>query len=212
LSAGVEIFSNPGLYPILDYDYCLIQKIDLFRLPEVWEKYPSQVKFFQFRGKTLSDEDYEKIYLELNKKFYNLPIIINDKWEIALKNKAFGIHLGKEDWENLNITNKLKIQSSNLLKGTSSHSISDILNLHKDVWDYTGLGPVYSSTTKITERKSLGLEVVLKARLIINLPIVLIGGINEKNWNEIKQAGEFWLASISAFSDENIFKKLVETV
>ncbi len=97
------------LYPILDFDFCYAQNVPLHSLISVWELYPKVISFFQLRAKSLSPSDYKNLFLSTQKKS-NLPIIINDHLDIALECNAFGIHIGKEDYQNLHTNLKRELK------------------------------------------------------------------------------------------------------
>ena len=199
------------LYPILDFDYCRQYSIRAESLIELWSSYKEFIIFFQFRGKSLSEDEYLKEYSRLRKKSPKLEIVVNDFWKLAIRENAFGFHVGKEDFENLSDNEREALQSSNLLKGASSHCESDLLELANWKWDYSGIGPIFPTNTKQTNRKELGLD-FLKSAVSAKIPLCPIGGISEDNLESIFQVGNFFPASISAFSDEKSFLKCISII
>ena len=195
------------LYPILDFDFCNAHNIPLHSLISTWELHPKAISFFQLRAKSLSPSDYKNLYFSTQKKT-NLPIIINDHLEIALECNAFGIHIGKEDYEKISMTLKQELQDSKMLKGTSSHSKDDIDSL-EDFWDYTGIGPLFPTSSKISSYPPIGLENLICLTKISKIPLVPIGGINISHIYELTKIPNVVPASISLFSNLELFPKIV---
>lgn len=209
----ISIFHDAKLYPILDLDFCNSKNISLSELIGVWNQFPDCISFFQLRAKSLSESDYKNLYLELKKEFPNSKIIINDFWEVALEVAPFGLHIGKEDYENLSKLEKQKLKAGNdLLKGTSSHSLLDLLNLDLDFWDYTGFGPIFSTTTKKSNNQTLGVETLKKAIQQTKIPLVPIGGIDTQNFSSLYGFGKITPASISMMADEKSLVKIVDFI
>jgi thiamine-phosphate pyrophosphorylase len=207
-----SLFQKAKIYPILDLDFCEKQNQSIFSILELWNQYPNQILFFQFRAKSISSEEYRRIYLELKKKA-SMPILINDEFEIAVSESAFGLHLGKEDFLALDPKQKNEIQNSKiLLKGTSSHSIQDIKDLDVSIWDYTGLGPIFETYSKKSNYPSLGISILGEALKICKIPIVPIGGINLENFESVQACGNLIPASISAVNDKKIFFNLLDFI
>jgi thiamine-phosphate pyrophosphorylase len=195
------------LYPILDFDFCNAHNIPFNTLISAWELYPRAISFFQLRAKSLSPSDYKNLYLSVKKKS-SLPIIINDHLDIALDCNAFGIHIGKEDYEKLNKSLKQELQDSSMLKGTSSHSQNDIECL-EDFWDYTGIGPLFPTSSKFSSYPPIGIENLLCLTKISKIPLVPIGGINISHIYELTKIPNVVPASISLFSNIELFPKIV---
>lgn len=170
----------------------------------MWEEFPELIDCIQLRSKTLSKGEIEKKYKEISKQT-KLPIIINDYWEVALETGAFGFHLGKEDYFVLEESQKEKIRSAKMIKGTSCHSLEDLKNLDFNLWTYTGFGPIFQSGTKKTTYPILGTSLLREALNRFSIPITPIGGINSINFWSVVYMGECKPASISLFSDELMF-------
>lgn len=198
------------LYPILDYDYCLKEKLNIFDVLKSWEKFPSLFSFFQFRAKSLIEEDYKKIYSELKKKS-SIPIIINDYFEIAISENSFGLHLGKEDCTALSKKNKSDLKKSKIqIKGTSSHSILDLSELDFSFWDYSGFGPMNESKSKISDYKILTLQELILAIEKYEIRLVPIGGINLGNFKNYFFKNKTVPAMISGLNDKKIISNLLD--
>lgn len=195
---------NPiGLYPILDMDYCESKQIDPEKLIKIWEEFPFIIDCFQIRAKNSSVENVKKTWEYLRTKT-NLRIIVNDHWKLAIEVGADGFHLGKEDYALLTESEKDQIRESSLWKGTSSHSISDLLSLEAH-WDYTGFGPIFPTTSKQTQNLPLGKSTLEEAIRISKIPLVPIGGIDMENFLSIALPKVTKPAGISLFAQEKDF-------
>ena len=175
---------------------------------KTWERFPNYISFFQLRIKSRDEKGYLEVYQSL-KNFSNLNIIINDRWEIALNEKSFGLHLGKEDYESLEYQVKTAIKNSSFIKGISSHSIEDIQNL-ENFWSYSGIGPLFHTTTKNTIYNPIGISKLLEISEISSIPLVAIGGISIENIKVIAGIKNVIPASISLFYKTENFSEIVK--
>ncbi|MCB1179202.1 MAG: thiamine phosphate synthase [Leptospiraceae bacterium] len=194
------------MYPILDIDFCNKNNIQYLPLIKCWENFPDLIDCFQIRAKNISPKKFEEIFHHF-KKYTKIKIIINDYWQIAMELNADGIHLGKEDYQNLGKYERKSFLNFKGWKGTSSHSLEDLKDL-ENFWDYTGYGPIFNTTTKLSQNQTLGIENLQRAIKISKIPIVPIGGINLKNFSLLMKLNKIKPASISLFSRQEDFKKI----
>ncbi len=165
------------------------------------------------RAKSLSTLEYKILYSDLVLSFPNCKIIVNDFWEFGIEANAFGIHIGKEDFASLTEQDQKKIQNArNIFKGTSSHSIEDLKSLDVNLWDYSGFGPIFETSTKQTTNPTLGIEILEKAIQITKIPIVPIGGISLENFKSLFGFGKILPASISMMANEKSLVKIVDFI
>lgn len=132
-----------------------------------------------------------KPVLNLNK----IPLIINDRLDVAMAVGADGVHLGQSD---MRINDARKIVGKSLLIGISAESADDAVQAEKDGADYIGVSPVFTTQTKTDTAPPLGLEGVTAIRRLVNIPIVGIGGINHLNAASVMSAGADGIAVVSA--------------
>lgn len=125
----------------------------------------------------------------------NIPLIINDRLDVALAVGAEGVHLGQSD---MHISDARKIAGNSLIIGVSAESIDDAIQAEKDGADYIGVSPVFATLTKTDTGEPLGLEGIQKIRKRIDIPIVGIGGINHINAASVLSAGADGIAVVSA--------------
>ncbi|PJZ50086.1 thiamine phosphate synthase [Leptospira saintgironsiae] len=200
-----SIWRAPGIYPILDLEYCSKFSKDPVRIVELWNYQREWIPFYQIRAKKETPETLKKVYKSLIDAFPDFPIILNDFWKEALEWRCFGLHIGKEDYTSLSFEDKKKVRSSGLYLGTSCHNSEDIANLEPGVWDYTGLGPVYATSSKDTEDVPVGLEGLKEALQIAKIPVTPIGGIGPKQISELSELGPLSYAMIASASERDSF-------
>ena len=164
------------------------------------------VKFFQFRSKkAVKNEKLASEILNLCEKF-GAKFIVNDDVKFAKKIGAKAVHLGKDDE---NIKEAFEILGKNAYVGVSCYNdISLAINAAKNGASYVAFCSVFASPTKPNAPKC-ELEVVKEAKQILNLPICVIGGINETNIGSLSHIKPDLIAVISAiYKDGNIKKNI----
>ena len=124
-----------------------------------------------------------------------IPLIINDRVDIALAVNADGLHIGQSD---LPYEIARKLMGPDAIIGLSVESIQDAIDAEELDVDYLGLSPIYSTPTKTDIYHELGLEGIRKIRQISRHPLIAIGGINKENAAEIIAAGSDGIAVVSA--------------
>ena len=160
------------------------------------------VKFFQFRSKkAVKNEKLASEILNLCEKF-GAKFIVNDDVKFAKKIGAKAVHLGKDDE---GIKEAFEILGKDAYVGVSCYNdISLAINAAKNGASYVAFGSVFASPTKPNAPKC-GLNVVKEAKQILNLPVCVIGGINETNIGSLSYANPDLIAVISAiYKDGNI--------
>lgn len=160
------------------------------------------VKFFQFRSKKAAkNEKLASEILNLCEKF-GAKFIVNDDVKFAKKIGAKAVHLGKDDE---GIKEAFEILGKDAYVGVSCYNdISLAINAAKNGASYVAFGSVFTSPTKPNAPKC-GLEIVKEAKQILNLPVCVIGGINETNIGSLSFAKPDLIAVISAiYKDGNI--------
>ena len=160
------------------------------------------VKFFQFRSKkAVKNEKLASEILNLCEKF-GAKFIVNDDVKFAKKIGAKAVHLGKDDE---GIKEAFEILGKDAYVGVSCYNdINLAINAAKNGASYVAFGSVFTSPTKPNAPKC-GLEIVKEAKQILNLPVCVIGGINETNIGSLSHAKPDLIAVISAiYKDGNI--------
>ena len=150
----------------------------------------------QLRDKLATDEELilQAKELLLVCRGAGIPLIINDRIQVAKKSGADGVHLGQEDASFLEAR---AILGDWAFVGRSTHSPEQALCAQKEGFDYIGVGPVFATPTKPTY-EAVGLDLVKFAAKNIHIPFVAIGGINETNAVQVKKAGARTIAVVRA--------------
>ena len=133
---------------------------------------------------------------------YQVPLIVNDRVDIALAIEAEGAHVGQTD---LPAGMARKLLPAPALLGVSTSSVDMARRAQQQQADYVGFGPVYPTTTKETAASPRGVERLRPTLEKIDIPLVALGGISDRNISEVVAAGADHVAVCSAIvSAENV--------
>jgi thiamine-phosphate diphosphorylase len=154
----------------------------------------------QLRDKESTSGRLFQVALQLRKltRGAKVPLIVNDRLDIALAADADGVHLGQDD---LPASVARKIMGSGRILGVSAETVAEAMAAEKDGADYLGVGPVFEARgTKPDAGDPRGLELIAEIRRHCRLPIVAIGGIDAENARKVLEAGADAAAVISAIA------------
>lgn len=147
------------------------------------------IRFVQYREKTKSGRERLEECLRLRQltREYGAALIIDDFVDLALAVEADGVHVGQDDLPPAVVR---KLVGDNMVIGLSTHSPQQLeaANRLKDIIDYVGVGPVFSTKTKATAQP-VGFSYVEYAAQNSAVPFVVIGGIKEENIFEVWEHG-----------------------
>lgn len=153
------------------------------------------VTLVQYRAKTASSAEMyaEALQLKALCDSFNVPLIINDRLDIAMAVGAAGVHLGQDD---LPCAAARKILGEDYLIGVSAHNPAEAKAALQSGADYLGCGAVFGTATKADVKKlgTDGLAAICKAK---GLPVVGIGGVTADNYREVRAAGADGAAIVS---------------
>lgn len=124
-----------------------------------------------------------------------VPLIINDRIDVALAVEADGVHLGQTD---MLLADARRLVGSAMLIGVSAECVEDAVRAQAEGADYVGISPVFSTPTKTDTAPALGLDGVALIRAAVTLPLVGIGGLGPGNAAKVIQAGCDGVAVVSA--------------
>lgn len=124
---------------------------------------------------------------------YNVPLLINDRIDIALACKAAGVHLGQDD---IPASVARAILGSDAIIGVSAHTCEEAIAAEKGGADYLGVGAVFPTNSK-DDAAEVGLNMLKEIRQTSKLHIVGIGGINVHNYAQVRAVGAEGAAIIS---------------
>lgn len=155
----------------------------------------SGVSCLQLREKHSDDEAILSEAFKLKElcSHYHVPLIINDRPDLALKAGASGVHVGLSD---MGIQKARQILGPDFIIGASAHNVDEALKAQEAGADYLGCGAVFGSTTK-TNVTRLAPETLRNICQAVHIPVVAIGGITVENLPELKGTGIAGAAVIS---------------
>jgi thiamine-phosphate pyrophosphorylase len=154
------------------------------------------VSVVQLREKTLATRGFYDEGLKIRDllRSAGIPLIINDRIDLALALDADGVHVGQEDMP-ADVARRLL--GPDRIVGISANTPSDLVGEAADYADYLAVSPVFYTATKEDITKPWELEGLRKARGITNLPLVAIGGVNAGNAREVAANGADCVAVVS---------------
>ncbi len=155
------------------------------------------VTMVQLREKECSTLEFYNLALRMKAclKPYKVPLIINDRLDIALACDAEGLHIGQNDMP-YQIARQLLGQ--NKIIGLSVENTQDVVDANSLDIDYIGISPVFNTMTKTDTAPALGLDGVKELTRISKHPSVGIGGINLSNSRDVILSGANGVSVVSA--------------
>ena len=190
------------LYLVTDRELSLGRSLE----EVVSEAVKGGVTVVQLREKDASTGEFIELARRLMKllKPLRIPLIINDRVDVALAVDADGVHIGQSD---MSYEDARRLLGPDKIIGLSVESFEDIEAANALDVDYIGISPVYGTPTKTDTAEPFGLEGLRKAAQMSAHPTVAIGGMNASTIAEVMAAGTDGVAVVSAIcSAENIRK------
>jgi len=182
-----------GLYLVTDRTLSLGRSIE-----EIVEaSVQGGVTMVQLREKDCTTREFYQLAVRLKNilRPYDVPLIINDRLDIALACDAEGLHIGQSD---MPYSIARKLLGKDRIIGLSVESMEDAVEANNLDVDYIGISPVFGTPTKTNTATPFGLNGVREVMAISKHPSVAIGGINLTNTAEIMKAGANGIAVVSA--------------
>ncbi len=176
-----------GLYPIVD------------RASWLQKLLPLGITTIQLRSKDQTGDELENEIeqsIALANKF-QARLFINDYWQLAIKHRAYGVHLGQEDVADADLQ---AIHQAGLRLGISSHSDEEVARACAAKPSYIAFGPVYPTTSKIMAFGPQGIAQLKHRVETLDYPVVAIGGINHQRLPDVLATGVNGIALISAIT------------
>lgn len=187
-----------SLYLVTDRSLSLNRPIEYV----VEEAVKGGVTMVQLREKECSSKEFYEQAIKLKEclRPYEIPLIINDRLDIALACDADGLHIGQND---IPYKTARKLLGKNKIIGLSVENINDAIEANALDVDYIGISPVFGTPTKTDTAQALGLHGVREISQISQHPNVSIGGINSTNTKDIICAGSDGISVVSAIMSAN---------
>ncbi len=159
----------------------------------------------QLREKEIPALDFYMLALEIKKitDRYGIPLIINDRIDIAMAAGAAGVHIGQQD---IPADIARKVIGRDMLLGVSVGSAAEAIDAVKAGADYLGVGAMFPTGTK-PDAGFVSMEELGRIRKAVDIPIVVIGGISRENAMLFRPMGVDGLAVVSAVIAQPDIKK-----
>jgi len=124
-----------------------------------------------------------------------VPLIVNDRVDIAISLGADGVHIGRND---ANIQDTKKRLPGGMILGASATNYTEALEMDHAGADYLGVGPIFPTGSKSDATPPIGPKELARICRAVSVPVVAIGGINSRNLRQIVDAGASGAAVIAA--------------
>ena len=192
-----------------DYSLYLVTDRMLMRTKTLGEAVEQAViggcTMVQLREKEILSLDFYVLASEMKKitDRYGIPLIINDRIDIAMAVGAAGVHIGQKD---IPADIARKVIGKEMLLGVSAVSAAEAVNAAKAGADYLGVGAMFPTGTK-PDAGVVSMEELGRIRKAVDIPIVVIGGISKENAMLFQPMGIDGLAVVSAVIAQPDIKK-----
>ncbi len=192
---GCLIAMTPDYSLYLVTDSALVGRRQLFEV--VMAAVAGGVRCVQLRDKYLPTRDLVEQARRLVELLRpeGIPLIVNDRVDVALAAGADGVHLGQSD---MHIRDARKLLGPDRIIGISAECVEDAVRAERQGAEYIGISPVFATATKTDTAAPLGLAGVARIREAVAIPLVGIGGISATNAAEVMRAGADGVAVVSA--------------
>jgi thiamine-phosphate pyrophosphorylase len=154
------------------------------------------VTLVQLREKDAATGEFYRIAREIQAvtRRHHVPLVINDRLDIALAVEAEGLHLGQSD---LPLPTARRLARGRLFIGLSASTVEEALRAQKEGADYLGVGAVYPTGSKADAGEAIGTVRLAAICAAVRIPVVGIGGVNAGNAAEVMKSGAAGIAVIS---------------
>ena len=165
-------------------------------LRRVEEACKGGVTLIQLREKERTTREYlslaEKVH-EITQR-YDIPLIIDDRADVALAVNAEGVHVGQSD---MPVATARRLMGDDKIVGATAKTVPQALEAYEQGADYLGVGAIYPTTTKVkTVLTSVGtLKEIVQA---VPIKVNAIGGLNKDNIHVLKGSGIDGICAVSA--------------
>ena len=166
------------------------------------------VTILQLREKDKTTREYidiaKKVHL-LTKK-YNVPLIIDDRIDVAMAVNAEGVHLGQRD---MPVDVARQILGNDIIIGATAKTVEQATEAYKNGADYLGVGAIYPTTTKV-KTVLTSTEMLDKICRAVPIPVNAIGGLNKDNIDVLRGIDIAGICVVSAIMKAESPKKAAE--
>ena len=172
------------------------------------------VSLIQLREKERSTREYIDLAHKVGAlaQEFGVPLIIDDRIDVALASGVQGVHLGQSD---MPIKTARKILGEDFIIGATAKTVEQALEAFEQGADYLGVGAIYPTTTKV-KTVLTSTEMLDKICKAVPIPVNAIGGLNKDNIDVLKGIGISGICAVSAImkadNPENAVKELSAAV
>ena len=154
------------------------------------------VTILQLREKNKTTKEYidlaEKVHTIAKK--YNVPLIIDDRIDVAMAVNAEGVHLGYDD---MPISTARKILGNDVIIGATAKTVEKAKSAEENGADYLGVGAIYPTTTKV-KTVLTSVDTLRDICNAVSIPVNAIGGLNKDNIDVLKGVNISGICAVSA--------------
>ena len=193
------------LYLVTDSD--ILKGRDFYKVIE--DSMKAGVTMLQLREKDADGKEFLEKAMKLREltRKYNVSFIINDRVDIAMLCDADGIHVGQSDIDAVSVR---KLIGEDKIIGVSARSVEEAKKAKEDGANYLGIGAMFSTSTKL-DAKDVSFDTLNNIINEVDLPFVLIGGINLDNVCQLKQFNPDGYALVSGILGAQDIKSRVKS-
>ncbi len=165
----------------------------LFRVEEALK---GGVTLLQLREKNRDTREYIQLAQKVHQitEKYNIPLIIDDRVDVAMASDAEGVHLGQSD---MPIDTARKILGDNFIIGATTKTVEQAKEAYEQGADYLGVGAIYPTTTKV-KTVLTSVETLNDICSAVPIPVNAIGGLNKDNIDVLKNCNIKGICVVSA--------------
>ena len=198
--------------PVLDYRVYLVTDTVYFNDANIWNKMEAALRggvtLVQYRDKTQESRILYERALKMKALCdkYNVPMLVDDRADIAFAVGAAGVHVGQSD---LPAEIARRMLGADAIIGVSAHNAEEALAAEAAGADYLGCGAVYPTGTK-KDTSVIGVEGLQTIRNVTKLPFVGIGGVTLANYRDVLNAGADGVAIVSAILSADDIESTVQ--
>ena len=198
--------------PVLDYRVYLVTDTVYFNDNNIWNKMDAALRggvtLVQYRDKTQESRILYERALKMKALCdkYNVPMLVDDRADIAFAVGAAGVHVGQSD---LPAEIARRMLGVDAIIGVSAHNAEEALAAEAAGADYLGCGAVYPTGTK-KDTSVIGLEGLKAIRAVTKLSFVGIGGVTLANYCDVLNAGADGAAIVSAILSADDIESTVQ--
>ena len=198
--------------PVLDYRVYLVTDTVYFNDDNIWNKMEAALRggvtLVQYRDKTQESRILYERALKMKALCdkYNVPMLVDDRADIAFAVGAAGVHVGQSD---LPAEVARRMLGADAIIGVSAHNAEEALAAEAAGADYLGCGAVYPTGTK-KDTTVIGVEGLKAISAVTNLPFVGIGGVTLANYRDVLNADADGAAIVSAILSANDIESTVQ--